>query len=64
MWRESDIAGVFVSPLVVYMAAALVLWLPARWAFERLRLDRWTYNPPLAEAALYACILGLLVVLL
>ncbi len=39
-------------------------WLPARWAFERLRLDRWTYNPPLAEAALYVCILGLLVVLL
>lgn len=64
MWRETCIAGVLISPLVVYMLVAIAVWLPVRWAFERLRLDRWTYNPPLAEAALYVCILGLLVVLL
>ncbi len=65
MWRETDLAGVLISPLVAYMrggpgglaAGALLL-------FEHFRLDRWTYNPPLAEAALYVCILGALVVLL
>ena len=64
MWRELDVAGVLMSPLVVYCGAALLLWLPARWLFERFRLDRWTFNPPLVEAALYVCILGALVVLL
>ncbi len=64
MWRETNLGGVLISPFIVYLGAALVIWLPVRFAFEQLRLDRWTYNPPLAEAALYVCILGLLVVLL
>ncbi len=64
MWRETNLAGVLISPLVVYLAAALIVWLPVRFLFEHLRLDRWTYNPPLAEAALYVGILGALVVLL
>ena len=64
MMHETNIAGVLMSPLVAYIVAAAILWLPVRWLFERLRLDRWTYNPPLAEAALYVCILGALVVFL
>ena len=64
MWRETNLAGVLISPLVVYIVAALVIWLPVRFVFERFRLDRWTYNTPLAEAALYVGILGALVVLL
>ena len=64
MWRETNLAGVLISPLVAYIAAAFILWLPVRWAFERWRLDHWTYNAPLAEAAIYVCILGALVVLL
>ncbi len=62
MWRETNLAGVLISPLVAYMGAAMILWLPTRFVFEWLRLDRWTFNPPLAEAALYVCILGALVV--
>ena len=64
MWRETNLAGVLISPFVVYVMAAFILWLPLRFVFEHLRLDRWTYNTPLVEAALYICILGLLVVLL
>ena len=64
MWRETNIAGVYISPLLVYMAAAGLLWVPLRWGFERLRLDRHVWNTPLVEAALYVWLLGLLVVLL
>jgi hypothetical protein len=64
MWRETDIAGVLLSPLLIYAGAAFVLWLPVQYAFEHLRLDHWTANPLLALVALYICILGLLVVLL
>ena len=64
MWRETNLAGVLVSPFLIYLVAAFVLWLPVRFAFEHFRLDRWTYNPPLAEASLFVCILGALVVLL
>ena len=64
MWQETNLAGVLISPLIVYLAAAFILWLPVRFVFEHFRLDRWTYNPPLVEASLFVCILGALVVLL
>ena len=64
MWRETNIAGVFVSPLVAYMLAALIVYLPLRWLLIRLRLHRWAWNPLLADAGLYVCILGALVGLL
>ena len=64
MWRETNIAGVFVSPFIAYMFAALLLHLLLRWVLTRLGLDRWAWNPLLADAGLYVCILGALVALL
>lgn len=64
MWRETDLAGVLVSPFLAYVAAAFVLWLPVRFAFDHFRLDRLVLNAPLAEAAVFVGILGALVVLL
>ncbi len=61
MWRETDVAGVLMSPLVVYMLAALLIYLPLRLMLIRLRWDRWAWNPALAESGLYVCILGILV---
>ena len=64
MWRELDVAGVFISPLVAYMLAALLAYLPLRWLLIRLGLLRWAWNPPLAQTGLYICVLGALVALL
>ncbi len=64
MWREANIAGVYFSPLVVYMVAALVAYLPLRLVLVRAGFVRWVWNPPLAEAGLYMCILGLFVAVL
>ena len=61
MWRETNVAGVFMSPLVAYMLAALLIYLPLRFLLIRLGLDRWAWNPALAETGLYICILGVLV---
>jgi hypothetical protein len=61
MWRETNIDGVFISPLVAYMIGALVVYIPLRWFLLRLRLQRWVWNPLLVEAGIYVCILGILV---
>ncbi len=61
MWRETNVLGVYLPPLIVYMLCALVAYQPLRWLLVRLGLFRWMANPPLAEVAIYACILGLLV---
>lgn len=61
MWREVNVLGVFMAPLALYMLLALALYLPLRVVLVRLRLLAWTWNTPLAETALYVCILGALV---
>lgn len=61
MWKETNIAGVLISPLVPYGLVALLLFLAIRPVLVRLRFQRWTWNTPLAETCIYVCILALLV---
>ncbi len=61
MWRETDLFGVYVSPLIAYMLAALVAYLCIRPVLVRVGLQRWVWNVPLAETALFVCILGALI---
>ncbi len=61
MWRETNIFGIYMSPLIVYSLVALLLWLPLRSAMFRLGLHRWLFNPAVAQLALYLCLLAALV---
>ena len=60
MWRELNIGGVFLPPLLAYIVAALVVYLPLRAVLSWLGAWRWTWNQPLAEMSIYMCVLGLL----
>ncbi len=66
MWREVNLggSGVLISPFVVYAVVAFVLILLLRPLLVWVGFQRWTWNSPLAEAALYVCILGLLMAFL
>ena len=64
MWRETNIAGVLFAPIVPYALLALAIYLLLRPLLVRLRIQRWTWNTPLAETGLYICILSLLVAFL
>lgn len=61
MWRETNVLGIFLPPMIVYALCALAAYVPLRMLLTRLGLFRWTWNTPLAEAAIYTCILGILV---
>ena len=64
MWRELDVAGVYLPPLLAYLVAALVVYLPLRVILSRLGAWQWAWNQPVAETGLYVCVLGLLSCLL
>ena len=61
MWKESNIGGVFMAPILAYMVVALLVYLLLRPILVRVHFARWTWHTPLAETALYVCILSLLV---
>ena len=58
---DIDLGGVLVAPFVRYLFLALVILIVIRFVVGRLGLRSMFANPPLAEAALYVCILVSLV---
>lgn len=60
MWRELDVAGIYLPPLLAYLAAAFLVYLPLRALLTRIGAWRWTWNQPLAEASIYTGLLALL----
>ena len=59
--RDIDLGGVLVAPFVRYLFLALVILIAVRFLVGRLGLRSMFANPPLAEAALYVCILASLI---
>ena len=55
--RDIDLGGVLIDPFVRYLFLALVILIAIRFVIGRLGLRSMFANPPLAEAALYVCIL-------
>ena len=55
--RDIDLGGVMVDPFVRYLFLALVILIAVRFVVGRFGLRSMFANPPLAEAALYVCIL-------
>lgn len=58
MIGEIDIAGIFVSPLLVSMLAAFFLRLCLSWAFEKLGVYQKIWNRPLFDLSLFLILLG------
>ena len=59
--RDIDLGGILVDPFVRYLLLALIILIAVRSIVGRLGLRSMFANPPLAEAALYVCILVSLV---
>ncbi|HWZ60428.1 MAG TPA: DUF1656 domain-containing protein [Gemmatimonadaceae bacterium] len=51
--KEIDILGVFVSPMAIYLVIAVVVFLAMQPLINRLDVERWIWNRPLAELALF-----------
>ncbi|ASG23063.1 MULTISPECIES: DUF1656 domain-containing protein [Nitrospirillum] len=60
---ELDVAGIFMAPIVGYVAATLVLFLLLRGLLAHLGFWRAVWHPALVEAALFSILLAGLVLL-
>lgn len=61
MWRETNVFGIYISPLLVYALVAVLIWMPLRYLMLRLRVERFIDNPALAQVTLYLCVMAALV---
>ncbi|MGK9232627.1 DUF1656 domain-containing protein [Inquilinus limosus] len=63
MIKEIDLAGVYLSPMLGYLVAALALTGILRFGLGRIGAYRWIWHPALFDLSLLLIILTALVVL-
>jgi hypothetical protein len=61
MIKEINLGGVYLSPMLAYMAAAGIIWYLIRLAFDRSGLYRRVWHPALFNTALYVILLCIVV---
>jgi protein AaeX len=59
--KEIDILGIYIAPFVAYMLVAAAIFLALQPVLNRLPVDRWVWNRPLAELALLVIVTALVV---
>ena len=58
MIKEIDIHGVYLPPLLGYLAGTAVAWYVLRYLLGRLGVYRYVWHPPLFNTALYVILLS------
>ncbi len=59
--REVDVLGIFVSPGLVCLLAAMVVSALLRRVFDRLDLNRYVWNRALFDLSVLVCVTDLLI---
>jgi hypothetical protein len=62
-FSELTIGGVLVAPFVMYLGAAIAIFVLLRPLLHLVAFDRAFSHPPVAELSLYVVILALLILL-
>jgi len=60
MIKEINLFGIYIAPFAGYMAAALVLFLPLRYYFDRIQLQKFVWHRALFDMAVYVIILSVI----
>ena len=59
--REFNFFGIFMSPMVAYLAIAIVLYVLARRWISQAWIERYFWHPKLVQFCLFMIILSLVV---
>lgn len=62
--REWALGGVLLSPFLIYVLIALAITAVLRFIIQVTPLGRWIWHEALFDAALFVCVLSVLVHLL
>lgn len=63
-YREINFCGVYLAPFFIMVLIAGLCHVPLHWCLDRLKAERWVWNRPIAEAALFVILLRLVSILL
>lgn len=59
MYKEMDFCGIYLPPFFLGLLITGVLYLPLHRYLDRIKIQRWFWNRPVFEAALFIILLAL-----
>ena len=58
IYKEINFCGIFLAPFLLYLLVAGAIYLPLHRLWDRIKIQRWVWNRPVFEAALFIILLG------
>lgn len=59
MYKEIDFCGIFLPPFFLGLLITGLLYAPLHRLWDRIHLQRWVWNRPVFELALFVILLAL-----
>ncbi|HEY1788227.1 MAG TPA: DUF1656 domain-containing protein [Verrucomicrobiae bacterium] len=64
IYKEINFCGIFLPPFLLYLLVAGVIYFGLHRLWDRIRIQRWVWNRPVFEAALFIILLAAVVFIL
>jgi Protein of unknown function (DUF1656) len=64
MYKEVNFCGIYLAPFFVCLLLTGIIYMPVNWLLDRLQIQRWVWNRPVFDAALFIIILCLITFIL
>lgn len=64
MFKEIDFCGIYLPPFFLCLLIAGLVYLPLHWCWDRIVIQRWVWNRPVFELAVFIVLLGLVTFIL
>ena len=58
MYKELDFCGIFLPPFFLGLLITGILYVPLHRLWDRINLQRWVWNRPVFELALFVILLA------
>jgi hypothetical protein len=57
IYKEINCCGIFLPPFLLYLVVTGIIYLPLHRLWDRIHIQRWAWNRPVFEAALFVILL-------
>jgi hypothetical protein len=64
IYKEVDFCGIYLSPFFLYLLITGFIYLVLHQVWDRLAIQRWVWNRPIFELALFVILLAAVTFLL
>jgi hypothetical protein len=63
-FQEIDFCGIYLPPFFLYLLIAGLIYFPLHWYWDRIVIQRWVWNRPVFELAVFTILLAVITFIL